>query len=388
LLAVPAAALLAVAVAVAGCSTGHDARVALHPRWQQVSLPVPPGAAGRLAPRDAISCSGTWYVVGAVVGPDGSTRPAAWTSTDGRTWRSLTLVPNDFYSRQAVLYAVGCRDGRIAAIGAKSGGAHGNPRTATWVQQGDGSLHAEHAPFEIFGGPHALGVNRIAGGRAGWLIAGDRSSGAATWTSPDARTFRIVEGRPPLASDATRTTGALDAADDGAGWTVVGRAEVTGRVSPVPDSWTSVDGTHWTRQPVPAGTGGYADLERVVVQGRALLAAGIRGSRFGTWQRVDGRWRVAGGFGRLDRSGSTAPFVSGLATGAPVVLAAVSDGVRFGLWARDRESRWRPVETPTRPLSSGDHQLTVASDGHVALLLADDGAAGRAWLAPLSTVNE
>jgi len=368
-----------------GCSGESTSPAVLHPRWQEVTLPVPPGAAGRIAPRDAVSCAGTWYVVGAVVGADGSTRPAAWRSADARSWEPLVLAPDDFYSRQAVLYAVGCRSGRIAAIGAKSGGAHGNPRTATWVQQPDGSLHSVHAPFELFGGPHALSVNRIAGGPAGWLIAGDRSSGAATWTSPDALAFRIDENDPALASDTGRTTSALDAVPDGSGWIVVGRGELTGRVSPVPLAWESADGTHWTRRHVPTGTTGYADLQRVVLaEGDRPVAVGVRGARFGTWQRAGSGWRTSGAFGRLDPDRSTAPFVSGLAVGGRGILATVSDGSVFGTWAAGRDGAWHPVSTPTRPRSTGDHQLTVAADGEQALLLSDDGTAGRMWVAPWS----
>jgi hypothetical protein len=374
---------------LAGCSSaGPTAPEALHPAWQEGTLPLPAGAVGRIALRDATSCDGSWYVVGAVVGRDGSTRPAAWTSSDGRTWRRIATAPADYYSRRAILYAVACNGGQVAAIGAKSGGAHGNPRTSTWRMDSDGALHDVTASFELYGGPHALSVNRIASGPTGWVIAGARSSGAAAWVAGgEATDFRIIDHDPELASSASRTTSALDVVHDGTAWTVVGRTEETGRISPVPQAWVSTDGFRWSRQDVPSSTDGFADLERVVRQGDGLLAAGIRDRRFGTWRRSDGKWRASESFGALDRHGTGAPFVSGLATAGGTVVAAASDGATFGLWARAGTGTWLRVVTPTRPTNNGDDLLTVAGDSGSVLLVSDDGTSGRVWLTAWNTLG-
>ena len=338
--------------------------------------------------RDATWCDGTWWVVGAILGDDGASRPAAWRSTDGRTWRSVVTHPTDYYARRAILYAVACRDGRVAAIGAKSGGAHGNPRTATWRLLHDGALQNVAASFILYGGEHAVSVNRVAGGPDGWVIAGNRSSGAAAWVADrEAATFRIVDHDLQLASDETTKTGALDVVHDGTAWTVVGRAEVTGRVSPGPQAWVSADGSQWTRQPVPADTDGFADLERVGRDGDDLLAVGIRDERFGTWRRTDGRWRATESFGALAR-GTSAPFVSGLATASSRALVAASDSAVFRLWARTAGGGWRQVRTPVRPASTGDDQLTVATDGETVLLLGDDGTSGRLWTTGWNTLGQ
>lgn len=82
--------------------------------------------------RDAASCDGRWFVVGAVADASGGTRPAAWFSADGSAWVPLRVEARTFYGRQNVLSSVACRGGRMAALGAKTGGAHGNPRTSTW----------------------------------------------------------------------------------------------------------------------------------------------------------------------------------------------------------------------------------------------------------------
>jgi hypothetical protein len=382
-------ALLAAASVLAGCSSSDSPRrlELLHPRWRETTLPAPPGPPGRLAVRDATWCDGTWWIVGAVLGGDGASRPAAWTSTDGRTWRSVVTRPTDYYARRAILYSVACRKGQVAAIGAKSGGAHGNPRTGTWRLRDDGVLENVTAPFILYGGEHAVSVDRVAAGPDGWVIAGNRSSGAAAWVADrDAAAFRIIDHDPELASDETTKTGALDVVHDGSAWTIVGRAEVTGRISPGPEAWVSADGSQWTRQPVPGDTKGFADLERVARDGDDLLAVGIRDRRFGTWRRTDGRWRATASFGALAH-GTSAPFVSGLATASGKALVAASDSAVFRLWARTTGGRWRQVMTPTRPASTGDDQLTVASDGSTIVLLGDDGTSGRVWTTAWNTLG-
>src|SRR4051794_16445487 len=108
-----AAAVLAAVLAVAGCS-------APEPRWTEVTLPATqPGVF-----RDAVHCGGHWYVVGALQPPGGDPSPAAWESTDGRAWRSVRIspAPGSYYGPRQVIYSVACADGRIAALGAQSGG--------------------------------------------------------------------------------------------------------------------------------------------------------------------------------------------------------------------------------------------------------------------------
>jgi hypothetical protein len=380
----PALAVVALLLAttVGGCDRGeHPSSSSIRPGWHQVTLPMPPGPAGRLAVRDATACGGRWYLVGAVAGDDEATRPVAWTSDDARTWRLMPLDPASFYARRAVLTSVACRDGRIAMVGSRSGGAHGNPRVTSWYQREDGTLVDMRATFELYGGPEAISVRRVAAGPYGWLIAGNRVSGAAVWVSADATDFRIVDDDPALRSDAEARTSALDQVWDGAGWTVVGRMETAGRVSPVPLAWTSSDGEHWARQQVPVGTDGFADLERVVDPDGGLVAVGLRGDGFGTWQRSGGTWEKGRAFGGFAADSTGARFVSGLVARSGNLVAAVSDGARYRLWTGTASAPWREVVAPARTPSSGDTRLTVAADDHIVLLLSDDGTTGRVWLA-------
>jgi hypothetical protein len=382
------AVLVVATLAFAGCSSSaHSAGSRpLRLPWQEVTLAVPPGPAGRLAVRDAAACNGTWYLVGAVLGADGESRPAAWRSVDGHSWEVMPLAPTSYYARRAILYSVACRGARVAALGERSGGAHGNPRVTSWYQRPDGTLVDLHAPFELYGGPEAVSVRRIQAGPRGWLITGNRLSGGAVWVSGDGAGFRIVEHDPALASNRDDSTSALDLVADANGWTVVGRVQASSRSAPSAVAWTSPDGEHWTRQSVPAGTTGFSDLERVVPDGDRLLAVGLRDRRFGTWSRTGGEWTAGGVFGPFAADLSEPPFVSGLVDQAGTLVTTVSDGSRFRLWTRTGH-RWREISPPDEVRSTGDTELTVAADGRDLLLLSDDGTSGRVWVTGWNTLS-
>jgi len=348
---------------------------------------LPPGPAGRLAVRDAASCDGHWFLVGAVIGPAGASRPAAWSSDDARTWQPMSLAPRTYYARRAVLSSVACRDGRIAAVGARSGGAHGNPRVTSWYQRADGTLVDMPASFELYGGPDAISVRHVAAGPDGWLIAGNRLSGAAVWFSRDATDFRLVDHDRALSSDPEHTTSALDQVHDGTRWTVVGRVEVPGRTGALPAAWTSPDGVAWTRQEVPPGTRGFAELERVVRSGDDLVAVGLRGQRFGVWRRTSDRWTGGEAFGSFARDLSGPAYVTGVAAHGDALVAAASDGSRFRVWADPGPGSWRPVDVPHPTRASGDTRLSVVGGAASLLLLSDDGTSGRVWVAGWNTLS-
>lgn len=375
--------LLAVLLLATACSDKADtpdtpeAPDALEVTWREASLPVPPRAPGRVAVRDAVKCAGSWYVVGGIFPEVGDSRPAAWRSADGATWTSLGLAPVGYWAQRAVLSSVACRDGRVAMVGAKSGGAHGNPRVTTWYERSDGVWTDVNAPFELYGGPRAVSVGRITSGPPGWLISGNRTSGAAVWISPDATEFELVEGAPQLAQDDEHNTLAVDAAHDGTAWTVVGSAKLPGRLGLVPQAWASTDGRTWQRQEVPHEDG-FGDLERVIPYAGGLLAAGQRDGRFGLWQRDGDTWSAGASFGRVAEDARASPFVAGLASVGDDLLATVSDGASYALWTS--RGGWRPVAAPVTPTTAGEHILSVATAGDEVLLLADDGTRGRVWL--------
>lgn len=370
----------------------------VRPQWQSVDLALPAGAAGRPVLRDVARCAGRWYVVGGLVDPAGETRPAAWSSSDGVTWSPIPVRAQTFYGRQHVLFAVACRDDGMAALGAKTGGVHGNPRTGTWVWRPGGPLREIPAAFELFGGPRAVSASRLAAGPAGWLVAGARADGAAVWSSPDAEGFVLREGVAELAGDGRGRTAAYDVAAVGPGWLVVGSLLPPGGTSRTPLSWFSADGRVWRRValPMPAGTSGAA--ERVVPADGGPVAVGPVGDRFAVWRGCDDcgspsagsagaaqGWRRVGGFGS---AGPGVSSVDALAASGGRLVAVTGDGAQRRLWmSRDGGASWLPVITPVPVPDGGDAALTVAVRDDGLLVVADDGKTSRAWWGALSAVD-
>lgn len=371
----PLAVLGLIAVLLTGCRSAGRAEPApepARPAWRPVTLPAPPGPSGRLALRDATACAGRWFVVGAVVDPAGGTRPAAWTSTDAASWTALRPLSRSPYGEENVLTAAACRDGRLAAVGAKSGGVHGNPRISTWRQGADGSLVEVPAEFEVFGGPDAVNVGRIAAGPRGWLIAGNRATGAAAWVSGAGTDFRLVSAVPGLAADAAGRPWAADAAAIPSGWLLVGSLMPSGRTGTDPVVWTSPDGVVW-RRAVLSAAGTDEDLQRVVRAGGRTVAVGRRGDALGAWVGEAGGWRSGGGFGAGRLWGLT-----GVADGTLAVVAGGAAGA--GWFSRDGDA-WSPVVLPVAVPAANDRTVAVAGSGEMALLLVDDGGRAAVWSA-------
>ncbi|HET7431087.1 MAG TPA: hypothetical protein VFJ89_06240 [Nocardioides sp.] len=346
-----------------------------HLPWRAGSLPVPDGT--RALVRDATWCGGRWAVVGATADARGATRPAVWSSPDGRSFRAGRLDPgSDYYAARAILTSVGCSRGRLAAVGAKSGGAHGLPRTATWRERPDGVLAAVRAPFPLFGGSTNVAVSRLAGGPAGYLVTGTRTSGAAVWTSPSGTSFRLHEGTPGLASTPSIRTQALDAVADAHGWVVAGTGtDDSGRL--VATVWSG-RGDRWRRQALPGGRT-ISTAERATRVGAGPVVAGLLDDSFGLWLRQGGRWSLDGSFGERDAGATSAAYVSGLAWTGGLVVATYSDGRQFRLAIGG--SSPGEADLPTAVTVRGDHTVTVATHGEDALLLTDDGQRGRVWSA-------
>lgn len=382
------AALAALLLVLGSCSGEHadDNTPAVELAWEGVELPVPPGPPGRLAVRDAVRCDGWWYVVGGVFHAPGESRPAAWRSRDGRSWTSLTMRAEWYWAKRNVIASVACHDGDVAMVGAKSGGAHGNPRVSTWRRAADGAYVDVKAPFEQYGGPEAVNVGVITGGPPGFLIVGNRYSGAAVWLSPDGREFDLVDDDPALGKAEEFDALGTGAAWADGEWTLLGNAQRTDRVPRIPLAWTSADGRAWRLQEVPFGEE-YADLQRGVDTEAGLLAVGLRGDGFGVWERTGEEWTTGAAFGDFEDETTGSAFVSSASASdsGDLVLVAGSDRVAYRLWAStDQGAQWSEVPVPLHPASAGEQTLVArVGDGQV-MLLADDAEQGRVWLADLT----
>lgn len=356
-------------------------------KWEQRSLPDHPGAPGRVVVRDAVSCDGRWFVVGAVLLDHPSetrdTRPAAWVSDDdGQTFEPIDITTDTYWGRRAILNSIACSRDRIAVVGARSGGAHGNPRVTTFYLDPAGRLDDVLALFTQFGGVSATSVGPISGGSGGWLIAGNRLSGPGVWHTDDPTGFTLVEGEPGLTRDGDVESLAQAAAWDGSAWVLVGAGAPKGELlDRDPLAWTSPDGLHWRTQDVPAQPESE-EVHRVVGLGAGdVLATGTVGDRFAAWRRVDGVWQEPVRFGSVAEDWTGVPYVASLVADDTTVLATLSDGSEYGLWSSlDRGASWTRVAIPTRPSTAADHTLVVGdgASGRL-LLLGDVGDGGEVW---------
>jgi hypothetical protein len=375
-------------LALAACSGNNTPVIGPSPSplslsWQEVSLPAPPGPAGHLAVRDVVTCDGKWYVVGAVLGPQDASRPAAWASDDGRTWRPMTLQASSFYGKLQTLYTAACKGGLVAAIGAKSGGAHGNPRISTFYRQGDNLIEVTNAAFGLYGGSEAVNVGRLEAGPKGFIIAGNRVTGGAAWLSNDATEFRIVENSPGLASDPKLDTQAQDGYVGDSGYVMVGGGLPKGQIDHDPFAWTSPDGDHWTRVTLPRDSQ-YEDMQRVDKVGDNVVAVGLHGDTFGSWFSANGaQWQAGGRFG----SGlSSLADVRSMTVAGNTALVAAQDGTKYGVYAStDGGQIWRTATMPPGAHPSGSEKgLALAAGSGEIVAAGDDGTNGRIWVAQYS----
>lgn len=354
----------------------------VEPLWQSAALPVPDGPSGRIAVRDAVSCGGEWTMVGGIVLNEPTetqdSRPAAWRSSDGVAWTALDVTATTYWGRRAILSTVACAHDQLVAVGARSGGAHGNPRVTTFFEKG-GTLDDRRAPFNLYGGATATNVGPIAAAEPGWLIAGNRITGPAVWHSTDGRDFTIEEDVPGLADDEGFASLAQGAAWDGDSWVVVGGGNERGSLDREPVTWVSDNAESWERVEVP-GSEDFDDLERVIGVEAGVLALGLSGDGFGVWRRDGDDWRRGDVFGALPEESRRSPFVSSLVSGDRGLWATTSDGTSYALWHSSDGDEWTSVPTAEQaPETGGEHILTVAAKGDTVLLLADDGTGGRLW---------
>jgi hypothetical protein len=366
-------------VAVAACRNRHTGEQPVTFAWHEVTLPAL-ASGEHAAVRAATACGGRWYLTGAIIAADGTPRPAAWLSTDATTWKSMTLEPNTFYGRLNTLYAAACRFGFLAAIGAKTGGVHGFPRTSNWFERADGMVHQIEAPYTLYGGPDGVNLSRIVGGPSAWVETGNRTGGAAVWTSPDAESYHIIENVPGLANDEHARNWSNDVVSTPDGWMLVGSITLAGQINSDPSAWVSTDAQNWSRVEVPASPQ-FEEMQRATFANGDVVGIGLSGGAFGTWRHNGTTWRSLNTFGASGGPGHG--FAAALAAAAGQLVAATSDGSSYALWqSTDTGSSWHPVSAPVVAPAGYGKATLVASDGKQIVLVIDNGTATRVWLAP------
>lgn len=377
---------LLLGVLAAGCTTS-PATPAVINGWR--SVPQPSFGARVLA---IVPYGDGVLVLGSVPGPDGRA-PGAWTTKDGTSWRPVPLRPHTAYAFTAELASVGAAGGRIMALGQAFGGAHSNPRPTVW--SGDTAGLVEHEqPFEMFGGPHAIGVNDAAarsgipgrgGGNYTALLVGqwDGASGrygAAAWTSPDGTTWHRNADDPALASAVGEQTSALGAAAGPFGFLIAGDTLHGADLAPL--AWTSPDGVAWHRITVPTDTvttqAGGTTANRAACDDHGCVIAGIAlGVQWQAmcWPVDTASSAITVGTGTLGPSGSQMQVSQALLDGDRALVALrVNNRARLTSTGRDCTG-WRDM-----PLPVGADEVRVGALAGSLLLATTDQASSQLWL--------
>ncbi len=383
------AVLLMVMLAVAVAPGSSAARSPVRPRWRTVNVP---GAGARVV---GMYFDGTtWWFSGSTRDVSDIQRPAVWTSADLVTLNPVMMRPVTPYGEISEIYAVAASRVGAVALGMHTGGAHGNPRTASWVLSArDGSAPAMdevRANFELYNGPRQIGVRRVvAAPSGGFVIFGSRVNrngllGATSWWSPDGSEFAIFDDDPMLSAVVGEQQQGLDVAADGSGLLAVGEqwAVRKGVASTDAIVWTSVDGRTWTANAdlrLRDGGDGEQRFQRVAVSGARALIGGTDSAertRLIAWERGDGKWRRS-----VLPVKSAADPLSGVTDVAlddlvAIVGAKVDD--RLVLVSRRAGETWRQVVLPGAPTGRRS-QLHVGVGGANVVVAATGDGPG--WLA-------
>lgn len=383
-------ALVLAAGALAACSDRGPAGAG-GLQFEPVDLPRADGATARVVA--VTQGNGTWWAAGSTIDGDGVRRPALWRSDDAAAWEAVPTAPVSFYGEKAELYTVAAGPAGVVAVGAASGGAHGNPRTASWVVEGDG-LREVAAPFEQYGGPRAISVRSVASGPDGFVIIGMRRAanertGGVAWVSPDGLGFTLVDDDPALQSAPDELVHPLDVAGTADGFVAVGDVMLSGRGTLDTEGiiWTSPDGHAWTRLAVGADEleeAGSVSVAAVAASPGGLVVAGVATDDEGADVIV---WRAQRGGGwardRVPAWGAD-PLVTALAADGSATVVAGRAGDRAVTAVSDGEGRnWQVAPLPDGAPAGAHVYIDVAVAGGVAVVAAADDAHAGIWRAVL-----
>ena len=176
-------AIVVVAAMAVTSSTAPLAATTKPLRWTRIDLGSNHAAVAAIA-----HTTDMWWAAGSVIDDTGEHRPSLWQSVDARTWKRVPTEASTGYGTVSILYALAASPRGVVALGSATGGAHGNPRTVSWLLGADGTLREVAAPFELYNGLRQLTVRNIIDTPTAWVIFGSRvvrngTLGAASWTS-------------------------------------------------------------------------------------------------------------------------------------------------------------------------------------------------------------
>ena len=274
---------------------------------------------------------------------DRDSRPAAWRSTDGVTWEALDVTAHDVLGpARDPVDASRCSNGQVVAVGARSGGAHGNPRVTTLLREARRTRRPARCLQPV---RRRHGHQRRADHR--------RRPGLADHRQPGQRTGRVaLHGRSRLhhrgGRARARRRGGVHLAGPGAdlGRRRLGRRRRGQReVHPRPGARSS--GSRPTRPLGASGGARQRGLRRPRARGRGRTttwsrwACAATASGSGVARPATGAWGRSSAYS--PRAPRASPFVSSLVTGDRGLWATTSDGATYALWHSTDGEEWAPV---------------------------------------------
>ena len=373
------------------------ARTQARPTTVHVSSFTPvelPESGQRYGITSIVESGGVWWAAGSFVDEAGQHRPGLWTSTDSITWSRVATAPITPYGEVSELYSVAASGNGLAALGMATGGAHGNPRTVSWLLGAEGALHEVAAGFELYNGVRQISVRSIVAGPHGWVIFGSRNNrnealGATSWTSATGDDFVIHDNDAALSSRPHEQLLGLDVTTQDARLLAVGErfARRNGTADTDGIAWTSPDGVLWQRW-TPAGLnlgGPQAQrAQRIDASGQRILIGGTetdaRRTRFVAWVSGDGLAWTRSVIPVLGESGDALSSVTVARTTGLVDLVGAKVGNRLRL-AMSTRGQWTQIALPNGLPSDVRATITVGSDGSVLLVGAAGLDGGGLWRA-------
>ncbi|MEV4254565.1 hypothetical protein AB0J52_15555 [Spirillospora sp. NPDC049652] len=306
------------------------------------SLPVRPGQ--RVA--DAAAAGGRTVAVGEQPGSgDVNGLLAGWDAGGAGDPLDLAKVPGAV-RRDHTVAGVGAANGRAVAVGGAGGDA------AAWTSSDGSTWKLAQGLGAAFTRPGAQRLTAVTGGTAGWLAVGSDQGHALVVTSSDGATWRAADTAAAFRGTGATPPSTVAAASGPAGYVVVG-AE-----GPSAAAWFSKDLQAWERGRGSGRDGLAADRDTRWALGVAggsfgyAAVGGVRGregNRPAVWNSADGRqWKLQqlplpggvkeGHLTQVAAKGSTL-----VATG----LAATPQGLGWlGYVSADGGRTWKQVPTP------------------------------------------
>lgn len=266
-------------------------------------------------------------------GQSAPSRPAAWTSPDGLTWRPIEVAAFDVPSVSgAALSTVEVVDDDILVAG------EADLVPLLWRSEDGFSWRREPLPQELaFVNDVQLPIRLEASGNH-LLMSVNGANQAHLWKQVGGRWMNVATHPAFPPPGVTLEVTAITHGDEG--YVAVGNAKVNGR-SVNGQVWGSPDGQVWTPIPEPFTA---AHLATVAWSPRGYVAAGAvwDGSvvRAATWQSPDGRtWRQSF-VTSTPQSGAAVGVVSKPAGSLLLMNADTELGTRVSAWFSQDDRHW------------------------------------------------